>query len=129
MSEPIKTPRGTIIQTGNVSCKLVWNPNFGPQATARYSRAQKFVDNEVLRLSSAYIPIKTSMLQKSGILGTVIGSGRVQWIAPYARPQYYSTSDTRSYNPKRGGHWFERMKADHGKAILSKAKKIGGGSE
>ena len=129
MSEPIKTPRGTIIQTGNVSCKLVWNPGFGPQATARYSRAQKFVDNEVLRLSSAYIPIKTSMLQKSGILGTVIDSGRVQWNAHYARPQYYSTSDTRSYDPKRGGHWFERMKADHGKAILSKAKKIGGGSE
>ena len=129
MSGSIQTPRGTIIQTGNVSCKLVWNPGFGPQATARYSRAQKFVDNEVLQLSSAYIPIKTSMLQKSGILGTVIGSGRVQWIAPYARPQYYSTSDTRSYNPKRGGHWFERMKADHGKAILSKAKKIGGGSD
>ena len=129
MNEPIQTPRGTIIQTGKVSCKLVWNPNFGPRATERYSRAQKFVDSEVLRLSSAYVPIKTSMLQKSGILGTVIGSGEVQWVAPYARGQYYHTSDTRSYDPKRGAHWFERMKADHGKAILSKAKKIGGGSE
>lgn len=129
MSEPIKTPRGTIIQTGNVSCKLVWNPGFGPQATARYSRAQKFVDNEVLRLSAPYTPIKTSMLIKSGDLGTVIGSGEVKWIAPYARWQYYHTADTREYEAKRGAHWFERMKADHGKAILSKAKKIGGGSE
>lgn len=129
MSEPIKTPRGTIIQTGNVSCKLVWNPGFGPQATERYSRAQKFVDSEVLRLSTPYIPIKTSMLIKSGILGTVIGSGEVQWIAPYAKKQYYNTADTRSYDPIRGGHWFKRMKADHGKAIVEKAKRLGGGSE
>ena len=129
MSDSIKTPRGTIIRAGNTSCRLTWNPGFGPQATARYSRAQSFLDSEVLRLSSAYVPIKTSMLQKSGILGTVIGSGEVQWVAPYARPQYYNTADTRSYDPKRGAHWFERMKADHGKAILSKAKKIGGGSE
>lgn len=129
MSAEIKTPRGTIIQTGNTSCRLTWNPGFGPQATSRYSRAQRFLDSEVLRLSSAYVPLKTSMLQKSGVLGTVVGSGTVQWVAPYAKPQYYNTADTRSYDPKRGGHWFERMKADHGKALMAKAKEMAGGGD
>lgn len=127
MNEPIQTPRGTIIQTGKVSCKLIWNPNFGPRATERYSRAQMFLDSEVLRLSTPYTPIKTSMLIKSGILGTVIGSGLVQWIAPYAKPQYYKTANTRSYDPKRGAYWFERMKADHGKSLVVKTKRIAGG--
>lgn len=127
MSGSIQTPRGTIIQTGNTSCRLTWNPGFGPQTSARYSRAQMFLDSEVLRLSTPYIPMKTSMLIKSGILGTVVGSGTVQWIAPYAKPQYYNTADTRSYNPKRGGHWFNRMKADHGKALIAKTRIIAGG--
>lgn len=127
MSGSIQTPRGTIIQTGNTSCRLTWNPGFGPRTSARYSRAQMFLDSEVLRLSTPYIPIKTSMLIKSGILGTVVGSGTVQWISPYAKSQYYNTTDTRSYDPKRGGHWFERMKADHGKALIAKTRIIAGG--
>lgn len=127
MSNSIKTPRGTIIQTGGASCQLTWNPGFGPQVSARYSRAQMFLDSEVLRLSSAYVPLRTSMLQKSGILGTVIGSGTVQWIAPYSKKQYYDTADTRFYDAIRGGHWFERMKADHGKALIAKTKEIAGG--
>lgn len=127
MSDSIKTPRGTIIQAGGASCRLTWNPGFGPKSTARYSRAQGFLDSEVLRLSSAYVPLRTSMLQKSGILGTVIGSGTVQWIAHYSKKQYYDTADTRFYDALRGGHWFERMKADHGKALIAKTKEIAGG--
>ena len=114
---------------GKTQLRFEWNPGFTKRFQTQYASAQDFVDTEVLRKSSAYIPVKTNMLQKSGILGTVIGSGEVQWVAPYARGQYYHTADTRSYDPKRGAHWFERMKADYGKAILSKAKKIGGGSE
>lgn len=127
MSAEIKTPRGTIIQTGNTSCRLTWNPGFGPQTSARYSRAQMFLDSEVQRLSAPYTPKKTTMLIKSSILGTVIGSGEVQWVAPYARWQYYNTADTREYEAKRGAHWFERMKADHGKALIAKTKIIAGG--
>lgn len=67
------------------------------------------------------------MLQKSGILGTEIGSGEVAWIAPYAKKQYYETADTRSYDAQRGGHWFIRMKADHGKEIIVGAKERMGG--
>ena len=127
----ITTPRGTVVQTrtsnGTVKATLQWNPGFSAKWNGRATSAQKYVDNEVLRLSSRYVPLRTSMLQKSGILGTAIGSGEVAWIAPYAAKQYYNTADTRSYDPRRGGHWFDRMKADHGKEIIEGAiQRMGG---
>ncbi|MBQ7957215.1 MAG: hypothetical protein IJ279_04175 [Clostridia bacterium] len=125
--DKIETPRGAIIKDKNGFAQLEWNPGFSDKWNKSYSRAQEFVDSEVLRLCSKKVPLQTSMLQKSGILGTEIGKGEVCWIAPYAKKQYYDTADSRSYDPERGGHWFERMKAEHGKAIIAKAKKIAGG--
>lgn len=94
----------------------------------QYSRAQKFVDSEVLRLSAPYVPMRTSMLLKSGQLGTDIGSGEVQYIAPHAHKQYYSPRKPgSSTGPLRGPQWFERMKTDRGKEIITGAKKIAGG--
>ena len=91
MAIEIKTPRGQIIQTttksGKVKAELTWNRNFAPTRTANFSRAQKFVDSEVLRYCSALIPFQTGILDRSGKLGTVIGSGLVQYIAPYAAKQ------------------------------------------
>jgi hypothetical protein len=129
MTDRIETPRGTIIKTKDgISCELVWNPDFAPKRNQRYSRAQKFVDNEVLRLSAPYVPMRTSMLLKSGQLGTDIGSGEVQYIAPYAHRQYYSPRKPgSSTGALRGPLWFERMKADNGKEIIAGAKKIAGG--
>lgn len=72
------------------------------------------------------VPFKTGMLEKSGKLGTKVGSGVVEYIAPYARMQYYDTAQTRPYDPNRGGKWFERMKVVEKKNILDGAKKIGG---
>lgn len=127
----IKTPRGTITtvttKNGKIVAKLDWNKGFGPQKTGDFNGAQKFVDSEVLRLCSPYVPFQTGMLQKSGNLGTIIGSGEVNWIAPYAAPQYYSTSETRGYDAQCGGQWFPRMKVDHGKEIINGAKRKGGG--
>lgn len=127
----ITTPKGTVIQTrtekGKVKAELQWNPGFSAKWNGRAVSAQKYVDTQVLRLSSRYIPLRSSMLQKSGILGTEIGSGEVAWIAPYAKKQYYETADTRSYDAQRGGHWFDRMKADHGKEIIAGAKERMGG--
>lgn len=129
MTDRIATPRGAIIKTKDgTTCKLVWNPNFAPKRNQQYSRAQKFVDSEVLRLSAPYVPLRTSMLLKSGQLGTDIGSGEVQYIAPYAHKQYYSPRKPESSTgPLRGPQWFERMKTDHGKEIITGAKKIAGG--
>lgn len=125
----IKTPRGTVIQTKNGIAKLVWNEGFGSKWNGNYSRAQAFVDSEVLRKCDPYIPLQSGMLKKSGTLGTVIGSGEVDWIAPYARKQYYDTPETRVYDPMRGSLWFERMKADHGAEIIAGAKAMAGGTK
>lgn len=128
MAVQIKTPRGRIVHTttskGNVTAELTWNPNFGPTRTKRFSRAQVFVDSEVLRYCSALIPFQTGMLDKSGKLGTVIGSGLVQYIAPYAAEQYYNTATSRSYDANRGAKWFERMKVSYKQDILSGAQKL-----
>lgn len=117
----ITTPRGTIVQGPNGKAELKWNPNFPQRMNEVLSKKQAIIDSEVLRLCSPMVPLRTGTLEKSGTLGTVIGSGEVKYIAPYARAQYYNTSTSRSYDPRRGGKWFERMKTankDHIKKLL-----------
>lgn len=123
----ISTPRGSIVKTENGTATLTWNSDFQPKWDGRYDTAQRFLDSEILRLDSAYIPLQSSMLEKSGILGTEVGSGCVQYIAPYAKKQYYDTADSRSYDPLRGGHWFERMKAEHGQVLIEETKRRAAG--
>jgi hypothetical protein len=129
----IETPRGKIVQTENGKAQLVWNPavfSGGGRGSwqGRYTAAQEFMDSEVLRLCEPYIPLRTSMLIKSGILGTDIGSGEVKWIAPYAKAQYYSPRKAGSMTgPLRGPFWFERMKVASGRKIVAGARKIAGG--
>jgi len=127
----IETPRGKVfLNSKGTKAKLEWNTDFQPKHQRRFSRAQKFVDSEVLRLSEPYIPLLTSMLIKSGILGTEIGSGLVSWIAPYAKPQYYSPREPGSQTgPLRGPYWFHRMKAVDGQNIIAGARQIAGGGE
>lgn len=135
----IETPRGCLIKTDNGTVELKWNPNFTDRWQARYTEAQKYVDSEVLRCNAKYIPFRTGFLNQSGILGTVVGSGLVQYNAPYARYMYYGkvmrdaagralygmapkhvTDEDIQYHgaPQRGAFWFERMKAAHKDAIL-----------
>lgn len=127
MTAPIiKTPRGKITLVGGKAV-LTMNASFQPKWQRRFSKAQVFVDSEVLRLSEKYTPLLTGVLIKSGILGTTIGSGLIQWIAPYARFQYYSPRKPGSQTgPLRGPFWFERMKQVSGKRIILGAKKIAG---
>lgn len=124
----IETPRGKIIVTKSGKAELTWNTNFQPKWQRRYTRAQQYVDSEVLRLSEPYTPLQTGMLVKSGDLGTEIGSGLVQWIAPYARINYYRPRKPGSETgPLRGPEWFERMKAQYGRRIISSGRRIAGG--
>jgi len=121
----IHTPRGSIIVTPEGKAELTWNANFKPKWWKKYSRAQKFVDKEVLRRCSPYVPLLTGMLEKSGILGTEIGSGTVRWIAPYARKQYYLVRKNPSKTgPLRGSYWFERMKQVFAGLIIKGARQI-----
>jgi hypothetical protein len=134
MAKPvITTPRGMVFIGKNGKAELKWNSerfisNSRQSWNGRYQEAQKFVDSEVLRRCEPFTPLKTSMLIKSGILGTVIGSGLVSWIAPYARYQYYLPSRRASQTGAlRGSFWFQRMKEVFGKAIVAGARKIAGG--
>lgn len=115
---------------------------------------QKFVDSEVLKLMVPYTPMDTGNLIKSAIASTVIGSGKIQYNAPYAKYLYYgvvygpnipifengtligfrsppkkeSTGRPLQYStekhPLAGKLWFERMKADYKEDILKGAKAI-----
>lgn len=121
----IKTPRGGIFINKNLKARLVWSPDFKPRWQQSYSNAQMFVDSEVLRLSEPYVPLLTGTLIRTGILGTDVGSGLVEWIAPYAKKQYYSPRPAGSHSgPLRGPFWFERMKADKGSRIIKGAKQV-----
>lgn len=127
----ITTPRGKVftvtLKNGSAKAVLEWAPDFGRRYTNNFSQAQKFVDSEVLRFCSARVPFQTGMLQKSGILGTVVGSGEVSYIAPYSALQYYKTAQTRPYDANRGGMWFERGKAVERERILQGARRLAGG--
>ena len=114
-----------------------------------YGRVQKFIDQECIRRMDPYTPRITGALIKSATLGTVIGSGKIQQVAPQARYLYYGKlmvssitgsayatkgeskvltdkdlNYTKSANPQAGAYWFERMKADHKDKILKGAQQI-----
>ena len=120
----ITNPRGTIISSKNGQATLNWNPNFASQRNEQFKKKQMFVDSEVLRRCSPRVPFRTGMLEKSGILGTIVGSGEVNYIAPYAAHQYYDTAEVRSYDANRGAKWFERMKTAEKEDIFRGAEKI-----
>lgn len=128
MSPPrIDTPRGSIIITKNGKAELKFNTDFQPKWQKRFSDAQKWVDNEVLANCEKFIPLRTGMLIKSGILGTDAGSGSVQWIAPYARYQYYATRKPGSVTGLlRGPYWFERAKTIYKRSWIEGARRIAG---
>lgn len=120
----ITAPQGSIVSNGKNKAELTWNPDFAAKRNAQFSKKQMSVDSEVLRRCSPRVPLRTGMLEKSGKLGTDVGSGEVDYIAPYAAYQYYGTSDTRQYDSNRGAHWFERTKVAEKDDILRGADKI-----
>lgn len=79
----------------------------------KFSLAQKFLDNEVLKDSAPYVPFRTGYLEKSGITGTVIGSGKVIYNAPYAKKNYYGKhfNFSKDKHPQACAFWFEKTKA------------------
>lgn len=119
----ITRPKGVLVSKNGQAAELIFNSDFAPRRTAQFSAAQQWVDEKVLKYSSSYVPMDTGMLDKSGILGTDIGSGEVQYITPYAAALYYHPEydfSTR-YHAEAGGEWFERMKKDHAAEILAGA--------
>lgn len=152
----VSTPKGQIVEVkdknGKLKMELQWAPDFQPRMERHFTNAQEFVDAECIRLMKDYTPFRNGILEKSATLGTVIGSGEIHQVAPYARYQYYGMlmvssitgssfaskgekkvlTDTplqhdKSKHPQAGPFWFERMKAEHKEDILQGAAKIAGG--
>lgn len=116
----IETPRGTIYTVngkgGKATAKLEWKEGFSQEYEGKFDRKQAFVDQECIRRMAPETPKDTGVLIKSATLGTVIGTGEINQIAPYARRQYYEH--------KEKSYWFERMKNRHKDSILKGAQKI-----
>lgn len=135
----------------NGSLRLEWDGSFSTKYAALFEKAQKFVDNECIRLMTPYTPMLTGVLYKSPTLGKK-ESGKIIYNVPYARYQYYGklmvssvtgspyaksgekkvlTDIDLNYNtsqhPMAGAFWFERMKKDHADEIKQGANKILGG--
>ena len=119
----IVTPRGAIYtsknKNGEVTAKLAWNAGFAPKKKADFTRAQEFVDSECIRYMNPLAPRLTGAMIKSATLGTVIGSGEIEYLSPYARRQYYEHKDK--------SRWFETMKAQKKEVILKGAERIARG--
>ncbi|MBS1474007.1 MAG: hypothetical protein HP058_03705, partial [Massilimaliae sp.] len=128
---------------GGSKAQLVWN-NGIMRFNRQYSRAQVWLDNEVLKDSIPYVPMETGALYKSGKLGTVFGEGVVQWIAPYARYQYYgkvmsgplhgpkyATDKDLHYSTEAHSQaqsfWFETTKAQNKRKWINGARRLAGG--
>lgn len=100
---------------------IEFGSDFPERSSENFSQAQKYVDSEVVKHSDPYVPFRHGDLKKSGITGTVLGSGIVEYTAPYARQQYYNNAGRGKEGLNaiagakglRGKMWFERMKADH----------------
>lgn len=123
----------------------------GKRGLLPMGKTQKFIDQEVIRLMAPYTPYRAGLLEKSSTLGTKIGTGKVNQVAPYARFQYYgklmvssitgspwashgeskvltdkNLDHDKSRHPKAGPFWFERFKADHKDEVLRGARKVAG---
>lgn len=80
-------------------------------------RVQKYIDNEVLRLCSPYIPHESGTLDTSGKKNTTLGSGLVMWSTPYARRWFYEPAKFQGA-PMRGNYWGPRMLNNGGREQL-----------
>lgn len=131
----IETPQGWVKQhvfttgpyKGKVVAQLEWNPGFRSMLEENHNNAQDYLSSEVLRTSNKFAPVVTSMLVKSGILGTQAGTGEVAWIAPYAWRQYHLAERKTSQNtnkPNGGPYWFERAWKIFGKNIITNTERM-----
>lgn len=149
MANKIKQPKNVKIKAMNAEMTIEWNKTFGKENTERFHNVQKFVDSECIRYMAKYTPKLNGIMFKSAVLGTKIGSGKIEYTVPYARYQYYgklmvssttgssyaskgeskvltdkSLVQNESKNPLGQPFWFKVMKQNHKEAIIRGANNI-----
>lgn len=97
--------------TFNVVSKID-NTLIKSQVEKKINGTQGKLDSVVMQDSNYFCPLKTSVLQKSVIINSTLGSGLLTWKTPYARAQYYGNYDhSKQHNPSACQKWFEAAKA------------------
>lgn len=78
-----------------------------------FQYGQYVLDNQVLKDSNYFIPMDIRDLEKSGILHSKLGKGKITWKTPYAARLYYNPqyNFSKDMNPNAQGLWFEAAKA------------------
>lgn len=82
-------PQDMNIRTPNGSFVFKWNKSFGAVMTDRLNKAQRYIDSRCINFMVPYTPMRSGLLMESVKLGTVIGSGELRYLSPYARYIYY----------------------------------------
>ena len=139
--------------TGTFNVKIHWNSAFAKEMNEKMHTIQSVIDSDVIKFMSPYIPYQSGFLSSEALtIPTVIGSGEVKQLGPYAHylymgeiygpnipvkengeivgwwspPSKAPTGRPLTYdtakNPLAGSHWFERMKADRADDILKDAQ-------
>ena len=91
-------------------------------------RVQTALDQKVVLNCDKYVPMRSGTLKKA--IGTVYGSGKVQYNTPYARPNYYSNMGRGVSGTANGGFrgrlWFSRAKDRFKAAWLNLVRGLAG---
>lgn len=83
-------------------------------------RVQTYIDTQVIKLCAPLVPKDSNALIDSAVANTILGSGEIKYVTPYARRWYYMPADFQEA-PQRGNYWFERMKQQYKEQILAGA--------
>lgn len=126
MARKIKVPKGwSVRKKNNISDYRVsfkFDVKLSSVLNKKIVLTQRYIDNEILRLSEPYVPRLTGELINSGHKNTVIGSGKIIWDTPYARRRYFERG--KNQTGMRGPQWVRRMMNDRGDEIMKGAEKI-----
>lgn len=96
-----------------------------------FGKAQTYIDSECIRLMTPYVPVGKPYFHHSGKLRDSVTNpspGVIEYTAPFARNDYYSTVDhTHGGNPDAQRMWFEVTKRKHAAELLNGVRNIVGG--
>jgi hypothetical protein len=87
--------------------------NLEPKMKSAVKFGQRVLDTQVLKDSNFFIPMDQHFLERSGIMHSKLGEGKIIWQTVYSRRLYYNPqyNFAKDKNPNAQGLWFEAAKA------------------